>query len=61
MEFNRRNNEDKSQIIVTKEELDGMDEDYLKRLSKTEDGKYIVTMKYPDAVPLMDVNLVNPF
>ncbi len=44
---------DKQTLELTKEELAGMSDLYINRLQKTKDGKYIVTMKYPDYNPFM--------
>jgi thimet oligopeptidase len=41
-------------LAVTEEELKGLPEDFVNRLKKTPDGKYLVTMDYPDYVPFMD-------
>jgi thimet oligopeptidase len=43
----------KDQLELTREELDGMSDVYINRLQKTSDGKYIVTLKYPDYNPFM--------
>ncbi|WP_187146157.1 M3 family metallopeptidase [Elusimicrobium minutum] len=40
-------------LELTREELDGMSDVYINRLNKTKDGKYIVTLKYPDYNPFM--------
>ncbi|ORZ35026.1 hypothetical protein BCR44DRAFT_1434945 [Catenaria anguillulae PL171] len=52
-EFSRNIAEDKTFVAVTREELDGMSEDYIKSLKTTDDGKYKVTMDYPSRLPLM--------
>ena len=41
-------------LEVGPEELNGMPQDYAARLKKTEAGKYLITMNYPDYVPFMD-------
>ena len=46
-------NEDTSKIILSKDELEGLPEHYFKQFKQTDDGKYIVTMKYPDVLPTM--------
>lgn len=38
---------------VSLEQLEGLPQDYINRLAKTEDGKYKVTLAYPDYVPFM--------
>ncbi|MGB2579875.1 thimet oligopeptidase [Elusimicrobium simillimum] len=40
-------------LELTREQLDGMSDVYINRLGRTEDGKYIVTLKYPDYNPFM--------
>jgi len=52
IEFNTNLVEDKTQMIFEKEELIGMSEEYLSSLHRTEDGKYIVTLKHPEIFPL---------
>ncbi|KAI9099325.1 hypothetical protein DFS34DRAFT_592989 [Phlyctochytrium arcticum] len=57
-EFSKNMNEDKTEILFTKEELDGMPEDFLSILNKKTDEKdgvekFVVTMKYPDIIPTM--------
>lgn len=53
--FGRNIAEDKTQVEFTREELDGVSEQVLKQLKKTEDGsKYIVTMKYPEMLPVLE-------
>ena len=43
----------KDPLYVTREQLTGLDEDYIQKLQKTDDGKYIVTLDYPDVLPFM--------
>ena len=43
----------KDELVVGREELDGLGETYINRLERTKDGKYIVTLKYPDYNPFM--------
>ncbi|KAJ3179433.1 Thimet oligopeptidase [Gaertneriomyces sp. JEL0708] len=48
--------EDKTEVTFTKEELDGLPEDFFEGRKKVDvDGteKYVVTMKYPDVLPIM--------
>ncbi|HVO31920.1 MAG TPA: M3 family metallopeptidase [bacterium] len=52
--FARNLDEDKSSITATKAELAGMQDDFIKRLEKTKDGKYVLTTKYPDYYPIME-------
>ncbi|ORY91930.1 hypothetical protein BCR43DRAFT_497509 [Syncephalastrum racemosum] len=56
IEFMKNWSRESSTIKFTKEELKGMDEDFLGGLKKEEeDGveKYVLTMKYPDVRPVM--------
>ena len=41
-------------LPLSLEELKGLPEDFISRLEKNPEGKYIVTMNYPDYVPFMD-------
>jgi thimet oligopeptidase len=45
---------DTTSYEVTKAELAGMPDNFLARLKKAADGKYIVTTKYPDYYPVME-------
>ncbi|KAJ3316323.1 hypothetical protein HDU93_004460, partial [Gonapodya sp. JEL0774] len=54
--FSKNVNEDATSLLFTKEELDGMPEDYFAGLKTEEkDGQQMfkVTMKYPDIIPAM--------
>ncbi len=51
--FDKNIQEYKDPLIVTKEQLQGLGEDYISKLEKTKDGKYVVTLDYPDYVPFM--------
>eukprot|EP00835_Amoeboradix_gromovi_P000377 NODE_13_length_42895_cov_0.518413.p7 type:complete len:582 gc:universal NODE_13_length_42895_cov_0.518413:25232-23487(-) len=53
LEFSKSVADDKTTIEFTAEELQGMSESYLNRLEKN-DGKYILSMKYPDVIPVFD-------
>ncbi|HCR52299.1 TPA: hypothetical protein DIV48_01455 [Candidatus Kaiserbacteria bacterium] len=50
--FDRNLNENKDYILVTESELDGLPQSYRANLTKV-DGKYKVTMAYPDVHPYM--------
>lgn len=51
--YNINLNNYKDELVVGCEELDGLGETYINRLERTKDGKYIVTLKYPDYNPFM--------
>ena len=51
--YNINLNNYKDELVVAREELDGLGETYINRLERTKDGKYIVTLKYPDYNPFM--------
>ena len=51
--FRKNVQEYKDPLAVTKEQLKGLGEDYISKLQKTDDGKYLVTLDYPDYIPFM--------
>lgn len=51
--YNVNLNNYKDELVVGREELDGLGETYINRLERTKNGKYIVTLKYPDYNPFM--------
>ncbi len=53
IQFDKNVQEYKDPLAVTKEQLKGLGEDYIGKLEKTEDGKFLVTLDYPDYVPFM--------
>ncbi len=53
IEYDKNVQEYKDPLAVTREQLKGLGEDYIGKLEKTEDGKYLVTLDYPDYVPFM--------
>ncbi|KAJ2858282.1 metalloendopeptidase [Coemansia erecta] len=56
--FSRNVNEGDGKILLTREELEGLPDSYFdSRTTETEDGieKYVVTTKYPDLVPAMQL------
>ena len=53
IQFSKNIQEYKDYLDVTLPELSGMGEDYIAKLQKTEDGKYRVTLDYPDYIPFM--------
>jgi len=54
LRFSKNLREVNDTLAVSREELNGLPEDYVNRLKRTPDGKYTVTMNYPDYVPFMD-------
>ncbi len=52
-QFNVNLNNYQGELLVTREELDGMGETFINRLARTDDGKYVLTLKYPDYNPFM--------
>ena len=52
-QYNVNLNNYKDELQVTREELDGMGETFIHRLARTPDGKYVLTLKYPDYNPFM--------
>jgi len=52
--FTKNVNEDKTTIEFTSDELDGAFPDFLARLKKTPDGRYIVTTSYPDYLHVIE-------
>lgn len=52
--FEKNIREYKNHIEVTREQLAGLPEDYISKLKKTPEGKFIVTLDYPDYFPFMD-------
>lgn len=52
IEFNRNLGEDVTKLKFAKEELEGLPEDFF--IGKEEDGKYTVTLKYPDLFPILE-------
>ena len=54
LDFSKNLREVSDALEVTGAELKGLPEDFKAHLKKTENGKYLVTMNYPDYVPFMD-------
>jgi thimet oligopeptidase len=53
LNFSKNVREYKDDLIVPEEQLGGMGQDYISKLQKTQDGKYIITLNYPDYIPFM--------
>ncbi|MBI5817045.1 MAG: Zn-dependent oligopeptidase [Candidatus Yonathbacteria bacterium] len=53
-DFSNNINEYKDSITVTREELDGLPDNYINGLARDKKGNYIVTLAYPDFVPFME-------
>jgi thimet oligopeptidase len=53
-DFSNNINEYEDSITVTKKELAGLPENYVKGLNKDRKGRYIVTLDYPDFFPFME-------
>lgn len=53
IQFDKNVQEYKDYLDVTQEQLKGLGEDYIAKLEKTPEGKYRVTLDYPDYVPFM--------
>ena len=54
IEFSKNIRDAKDHLVVSKADLEGLPESYVKRLKRTEDGGYIVTVAYPDYFPFQD-------
>lgn len=54
LKFSQNLREVSDALEVSEEELKGLPEDFKARLKKTDAGKYLVTMNYPDYLPFMD-------
>ena len=50
--FAKNIGEDKTSIICSREDLNGLPDDFIDNLSKKDD-KFIVTVQYPDLIPVM--------
>ncbi|WP_424245540.1 thimet oligopeptidase [Elusimicrobium posterum] len=51
--FSKNIRDNNDYLEVTLEQLEGLPQDYIDRLEKTESGKYKVTLSYPDYGPFM--------
>lgn len=51
--FSKNVRDYKDDFIADEEQLKGMSNDYKNNLARTKDGKYIITLNYPDYVPFM--------
>ncbi len=53
IQFDKNVQEYKDYLDVTEDQLKGLGADYISKLEKTPEGKYRVTLDYPDYVPFM--------
>lgn len=53
IQFSKNIRENTDTLVVEKFELNGMQKDFINRLKRTEDGRYIITLNYPDYKPFM--------
>lgn len=53
-QFDLNLSNENSSYVFTKDDLDGMSEDYLTKRLNSDDTNYTVTLKYPDYVPIME-------
>ncbi|MEN9551998.1 MAG: hypothetical protein RI935_375 [Candidatus Parcubacteria bacterium] len=51
--FRKNINDYQDYILCTKDELDGMSENYITALPRHTDGRYIVSLQYPHVLPFM--------
>ena len=51
--FRKNINDYQDYILCTKEELDGMSENYITSLPRHTDGRYIISLQYPHLLPFM--------
>lgn len=53
LNFDKNIRENKDFLEVDREDLQGLGQDYISKLEKTPEGKYKITLDYPDYVPFM--------
>ncbi len=52
--FDKNLNEAQDSLLLTRDELSGMPDSYVERLEKAADGRYKITVSYPDFYPFME-------
>lgn len=52
--FRKRINDYQDSITLVPEETEGLPSRYLEGLKRNEEGKYVVTLQYPDSIPFME-------
>jgi len=52
--FSQNLSEEDSKFVFTKEELAGLPEDFFEGLKKDTEGRYLVSLKYPELFPILE-------
>jgi len=53
IQFEQNVAEENTKVILSKEELEGMTDDFFESLTKDSDGKYLVSLQYPHFFPIL--------